>query len=576
MRLSRAYWQTYKETPKDAEIASHRLLMRAGLINKTTSGIYSYLPFAVRTLQKIQTIIREELNKIGAQEVLMSFVTPAELWKASGRWETMGPEMIRLKDRKESDFCLSATNEETITQIFSNSITSYKSLPVNLYQINTKYRDEVRPRFGLLRCREFIMKDGYTFNLDKDSMDEIYESYYQAYASIFSRMNLEFIIVEADGGAMADAGAKTHEFQVVADNGEDDIVEVKALNYAANVETAKTSRGALEFSPSSSLEEVETKNLPTCAEVAKFLKIPVHQTLKTIMFTADYGKKLSHYLILLLGDDELNEIKLKNTLKAKEIYPTKPEVLSELDLPVGYMSPLSRSGFSVLVDEAIDLESGYVVGANKVDFHTKGFTPKRDLENFRQVDLRLAKDGDLGPDGKTPVVLRKGIEVGHIFQLGDKYSKSMNASVLDQNGKKVFPLMGCYGIGVSRTLAAAIEQNHDENGIVWPLPIAPYEVYFATLAKSPENQKICDELYKEMTELGIEVLMDDRGLGFGAMLKDADLLGLPVRVLFGERDYEKSGELEIKVRHSGEVRKVTKENFISELKNTLGSLGKKF
>lgn len=575
MKLSKAYWQTYKETPKDAEIASHRLLMRAGLINKTTSGIYSYLPFAVRSLQKIQTIIREELNKIGAQEVLMSFVTPAELWKSSGRWDKMGPLMIKLKDRKDADFCLSATNEETITHIFQNSITSYKSLPVNLYQINTKYRDEIRPRFGLLRCREFIMKDGYTFNLDKESMDEIYEKYYQAYAAIFERMRLEYIIVEADGGEMADAGAKTHEFQVIADNGEDDIVEAKSLDYAANVETAKTSRGSLDFANSSELEEVKTENLPTCAQVAELLNIPVYQTLKTLMFTADYGKKQAHYLILLLGDDELNDIKLKNTLKAKDVFPTKPEVLEELNLPVGYMSPLNRSGFSVLLDEAIDTEAGYVVGANKKDFHTSGFTPKRDLENFKQVDLRLAKSGDFGPDGKTKIEMRKGIEVGHIFQLGDKYSKSMNASVLDQNGKKVFPLMGCYGIGVSRTLAAAIEQNHDENGIIWPLPIAPYEVYFATLAKSDENRKICDDLYNELTALGIEVLMDDRGLGFGAMLKDADLLGLPVRVLFGERDYEKSGELEIKIRHSGETRKVKKDQLVSELKSILTDLGKK-
>ena len=576
MRLSSAYWQTYKETPKDAEVASHRLLLRAGLINKTTSGIYSYLPFAVKSLQKIQTIVREELNKIGAQEVLMSFVTPAELWKSSGRWESMGPEMVRLKDRKEADFCLSATNEETITHIFANSITSYKSLPVNLYQINTKYRDEVRPRFGLLRCREFIMKDGYTFNMDKDSMDEIYDQYYAAYSSIFKRMNLEFIVVEADGGAMADAGAKTHEFQVVADNGEDDIIEVKELDYAANVETAKTSRGSLDFAPRSELKDVETVNLPTCEEVAKLLGIPVYQTLKTLMFTADYGKKQAHYLILLLGDDSLNEIKLKNTLKAKEIYPTKPEVLAELDLPVGYMSPLNRSGFTVLLDEAVDTNAGYIVGANKKDFHVSGFTPSRDLESFKQADLRLAKAGDLGPDGKTPVALRKGIEVGHIFQLGDKYSKSMGASVLDQNGKKVFPLMGCYGIGISRTLAAAIEQNHDENGIVWPLPIAPFEVYFATLAKSEENKKLCDEIYSEMQSLGIDVLMDDRGLGFGAMLKDADLLGLPVRVLFGERDFEKSGELEIKIRHSGEVLKVKKENLIAELKKILSSLGKSF
>lgn len=574
MKLSNAYWQTYKETPKDAEVASHKLLLRAGLIDKTTSGIYSYLPFAVKSLQKIKDIIREELNRIGGQEVLMSFVTPGELWKKSGRWETMGPEMVRLKDRKENDFCLSATNEETITHIFSNSISSYKSLPINLYQINTKYRDEIRPRFGLLRCREFIMKDGYTFHMDKDCMDKIYQDYYSAYQKIFERMGLEYIVVEADGGAMADAGSQTHEFQVVADNGEDDIVEVKSLNYAANVETANTSRGALEFAPSSELEEVETKDMPTCEAVAKLLGIPVHHTLKTLVFTADYGKKEAHYLMLLLGDDELNEIKLKNALKAKNIYPTKEEVLKELDLPAGYMSPLNRSGFSVLIDSAVDPKAGYVVGANKKDFHTKGFTPERDLESFKSIDLRMAKASDLGPDGKTPVTFRKGIEVAHIFQLGDKYSKSMGASVLDQNGKKFFPLMGCYGIGVSRTLAAAIEQNHDENGIVWPAAIAPFDIHFAVAGKGDHTKELSEKIYAELRENNLDVLMDDRGLGFGAMLKDADLLGLPVRVLLGERDFDKTGELEIKARKTGETIKCKPSELSLKVKELLKPLGK--
>lgn len=486
----------------------------------------------------------------------------------------MGPEMVRLKDRKENDFCLSATNEETITHIFSNSISSYKSLPVNLYQINTKYRDEIRPRFGLLRCREFIMKDGYTFHLDKASMDDIYRNYYQAYEKIFERMGLEYIVVEADGGAMADAGAQTHEFQVIADNGEDDIVEVKSLNYAANVETARTSRGSLEFAPSANLEEVETKGMPTCEEVAKYLGLPIHQTLKSLVFTADYGKKQAHYLILLLGDDELNEIKLKNALKAKNIFPTKEEILKELDLPAGYMSPLGRTGFSVLLDAAVDPDAGYVVGANKKDFHTKGFTANRDLENFKSIDLRMAQKGDLGPDGKTPVAFRKGIEVGHIFQLGDKYSKSMNATVLDQNGKKVHPLMGCYGIGVSRTLAAAIEQNHDENGIIWPAQIAPFDIYFAVVGKSESTKALSEKIYTSLKEASFDVLMDDRGLGFGAMLKDADLLGLPIRILLGERDFDKTGEVEIKVRKTSEILKCKPEELNEKVAGLLKSLGK--
>ena len=574
MKLSKVYWQTLKEVPKDAEVVSHQLLLRAGLINKTTSGIYSYLPFAVRSLQKIKKIIREELNKIDSQEVLMSFVTPAELWKSSGRWETMGEEMVRLKDRKDNDFCLSATNEETITHIFASSITSYKQLPVNLFQINTKYRDEVRPRFGLLRCREFIMKDAYTFHQDKASMDEIYKDYYQAYSAIFKRMGLEFIIVEADGGAMADAGAQTHEFQVIADNGEDEIIECREIGYAANMEKADTIRPTLDFAKSTELEDVETKNLPTCEEVAKLLNIPIHQTLKTLVYTADYGKKEVHYIIMLLGDDELNEIKLKNTLKAKNIFVSKPETLEQLNLPKGFMSPLNVEGVSVFVDAAVDIEAGYVVGANKEDFHTKGFTVSRDLKSYKQIDLRMAKAGDLAPDKKSKVAVRKGIEVGHIFQLGDKYSKSMGASVLDQNGKKFFPLMGCYGIGVSRTLAAAIEQNNDANGIVWPAPIAPFDVYFAFLGKKEETKNLGEKIYNELNLAGIEVLMDDRGQGFGSMLKDADLLGLPLRLLLGERDFESSGELEIKVRKTGETFKVKPEEIKTKISELLVGLGK--
>ncbi|MBD66807.1 MAG: proline--tRNA ligase [Halobacteriovoraceae bacterium] len=572
MKLSNSFWQTYKEIPKDAEIPSHQLLLRAGLINKTTSGIYSYLPFAVRVLQKIKTIIREELAAIGAQELLMNFITPAELWQQSGRWETMGPEMVRLKDRKESDFCLSATNEETITHIFRDAVNSYKQLPVNLYHINTKFRDEMRPRFGLIRCREFIMKDAYTFSLDKKSLDHEYEKYYQAYSKIFERLGFNFIVVEADAGAMADAGAQTHEFQVIADNGEDDIVECSELGYAANIETASTQRPELGFARATEIQEVETKNMPTCESVAKLLGIPVHQTLKTLVFTADYGKKKAHYVIMLLGDDELNDIKLKNFLKAKEIYPAKPETLKELGLPAGYMSPYQREGFSVIFDQAIDLEAGFVVGANKEDFHLTGFVPKREVAEFKQADLRLAKAGDLGPDGKSRVEIRKGIEVGHIFQLGDKYSKSMDAHVLDQNGKKLYPLMGCYGIGVSRILAAAIEQHHDENGIVWPAQIAPFQVYFACVGKKDETKILANSLYDSLQKAGVEVLLDDRGLGFGAMLKDADLLGLPIRVLLGERDFEKTGELEVKLRKTGEVIKTTPDHLVKCIQENLAKL----
>ena len=581
MRLSKSYWQTYKEVPSDAEVVSHQLLLRAGFINKTTGGIYTYLPMAVKVLNKIKTIVREELNKVGGQEVLMSFVTPGELWQKSGRWETMGGEMVRLKDRKDADFCLSATNEETITDVFSKTINSYKQLPVNLYQINTKFRDEIRPRFGLLRCREFIMKDAYTFHLDKESMDEIYQDYFSAYSNIFKRMGLEFISVVADGGAMADAGSQTHEFQVIADNGEDDIVEVKELNYAANIETAETYRGDLVFSPSTDLKDIETSNLPTCAEVANFLNIPVHQTLKTLAVTATFAKKDGstkdgHYLVLLLGDDDLNEVKLNNYFAAAiRVQPTSEEVIKELGLPKGYMSPIGKE-ISVIVDSAIDVNAGYVVGTNKENYHTSGFTISRDVKNFKQVDLRQTKETDFGPDKKTPIKIRRGIEVGHIFQLGNKYTKSMDATVLDQNGKKIHPLMGCYGIGISRTMAAAIEQHHDENGIIWPAQLAPFDAYFAVIGKKDETKSLASEVYEDLQKQGFEIVLDDRGMGPGAMFKDSDLLGLPVRILLGERDFEKTGEFELKIRKTGEVVKVSKDNLSAKLKEILIDLGKEF
>jgi prolyl-tRNA synthetase len=578
MKLSQSFWQTYKEVPSDAQVPSHQLLLRAGFINKTTGGIYSYLPMATKVIKKIQNIIREELDVIGGQEILMSFVTPAELWKSSGRWESMGAEMVRLKDRKDADFCLSATNEETITDIFKNSINSYKQLPINLYQINTKFRDEMRPRFGILRGREFMMKDAYSFHTTKECMDEMYDSYFKAYSKIYQRLGLEFIAVEADGGNMADAGSKTHEFQVIADNGEDDIITAKEIGYAANIETAATVRAGLEFAISTHIQEVETVDMPSCEAVAMSLNIPVFQTLKSLAYTAKYPKKdgsfkEAHYLIMILGDDEINEVKLVNYFKgASSLEPTSPETLKALNLPVGYMSPLNREGFSVIIDKAIDVEAGYTVGANKENFHVSGFTVSRDIENYKQSDIRLTKPDDFAPDGKTPIQFRKGIEAGQIFQLGSKYTKSMGASVLDEKGKKIFPMMGCYGIGVSRTLAAAIEQHHDENGIIWPSSIAPFDAYFAVLGKKEETKTLSVEIYSELKAAGLDILLDDRNHSAGAMFKDSDLLGLPIRILLGERDFAETNELEIKLRGTGEVIKVKRENLTEKLKELRASL----
>lgn len=573
MKLSLAFWQTYKEAPSDAEVISHKLLMRAGLVHKTSSGIYSYLPMAQRSLRKIKSVIREELDKIGAQEITMSVVTPAELWQESQRWDSMGPEMLRFTDRKQTLFCISPTNEESVTDIFRKNVASYKQLPVNLYQINTKFRDEIRPRFGLMRGKEFLMKDAYTFSSDQACLDKQYELYYRAYSKIFSRLGLDFVVVEADPGAMAAGNAKTHEFQIVADAGEDIIVQSADGTYAANIEKAHSKRANLKFRKACDLEKVFTKGLNTCESVARSLGIETYQTLKSLAYKAHYGKKQVYYMIMLLGDDQLNELKLKNLLRADSIMPADQSDLDSLGLVRGYMSSFKvEDSLSIILDEAIDLEKSYVVGANEEDYHLSGFVPSRDILKFKQADVRLASQGDVHPESGEALIFRRGIEVGHIFQLGDKYTKSMKASVLGQDGKRGFPLMGCYGIGVSRTMAAAIEQSHDENGIIWPKEIAPYHVYFGVIGKQKKTLDVADKLYHSLCESGLEVLYDDRGLGPGIMFKDCDLLGLPLRLVLGERDFEESQELEIKLRKSGETIKVRLDEVNAKLHELLKQL----
>ena len=563
MLLSKTFWKTYKEAPKDAEIPSHILMMRAGLIHKTGSGLYTYLPFAMKVLRKIEKVISEELEAINCNEIAASFETPAKLWQESKRWDAMGPEMLRLKDRKDQDYCLSPTNEESFTDVIRSHISSYKELPVSLFQMNTKFRDEIRPRFGLMRCKEFKMKDAYTFALTKSELDEQYEEFYQAYTNIFKRLGLEFYPVEADGGAMADAGAQTHEFQVVADTGEDEIV-FSGDGYAANIEKAQTKRLNLELVYDLSLAEVETPHKKSCKDVADFLKLPITQTLKSKVVTVDYGKKQVTYLVLLLGDDELNELKLKSALKAKDVRPATTEELDHFKFIPGFIGPIGKE-ISVLFDEAVDPDACYVVGANKDNYHMQGFCPTRDLKKFKTLDLRLAKTGDVSLSG-SPIEIRRGVEVGHIFQLGDKYTKAMAANVLDESGKRVFPLMGCYGIGITRTMAAAIEQSHDDAGIIWPKEIAPFDIHLCSIGKKEDSKKQALSIYDSLIKAGFEVLYDDRGLGPGAMFKDADLLGLPVRVLFGERDFEQDGLIEVKLRKSGESFKVAPLDLPAKLK----------
>jgi prolyl-tRNA synthetase len=485
----------------------------------------------------------------------------------------MGGQMLKAKDRAERDVCFSPTNEETVTDIFRRTVSSYKQLPVCLYQINTKFRDEIRPRFGLLRAREFTMKDGYSFHLDKASLDKFYDEIYVAYGNIFRRMGLEFIAVEADGGAMAGGGAKTHEFQVVAYNGEDYVVTVPRTRFAANIEKAVTIRKDIRSAPPASLEKLSTPNQKTCEEVCAANDLPITQSLKSVVMHTVIAGKDQFFMVMLLGDDNLNEVKFKNKVNAEHIRPAQQAELERLGLVKGFMGPGTNAALKIIFDESIDMNACYVAGANELDFHVKGFIPSRDtIAKYFRADIRLAKEGDY--IGDDPIVLKKGIEVGHIFQLGDRYTKSMKVTVLNDKGQNVTPIMGCYGIGVTRVLAAAIEQNNDKDGIIWPASIAPYDVYLCFIGKTPETKSLAEELYSELRTAGLEILFDDRQLGPGVMFKDADLIGLPVRVVLGERDYQATGEIEVKVRKSGEVLKVKRQDLTGILLKTLKDLSR--
>lgn len=483
MRLSKGFWKTFKETPADAEVVSHQLMIRSGLIHKSVAGIYNYLPIGLRTIRKIENIIREELNKISCHEITMSVVTSGDLWKESGRWEIM-TEMLKFKDKKERDLAISPTNEEAVVDIFRSQVKSYKDLPITYYQINTKFRDEIRPRFGVMRSREFTMKDAYSFHLDADCLDRVYNDIYSAYEKILKRIELKYIAVEADAGNIGDGG-RNHEFQVLADSGEDEIVYSEDSHYAANIETAKTKRKDVKYNLSKDeMEEVETIDTGTIEKVCNLLKLPEEQSLKSLVYKAIIKEKDYFILILLLGDDTLNEVKLKNSLKADFISPATNEELENLGFIKGFIGPFNiQEKIKILLDESINLDASYIVGAQKKNYHIKGAIPSRDFSNFKVVDLRNAKEGDFSLDNKGRVQIKRGIEVGHVFQLGNKYTKSMGVSVLDKQGKGVNPLMGCYGIGVGRLMASAIEQHHDENGIIWPKSITPYQVYIISFAK---------------------------------------------------------------------------------------------
>jgi prolyl-tRNA synthetase len=577
MRASKCLWNTYKEIPKDAEIISHQLLLRAGLINKSAAGIFDYLPLLQRSIRKLTQIIIEEMEAIGCFELQMSAITPSELWQESGRWDIMGPLMLRLQDRHDKSYCFSPTNEEAVVNIFRKLAKSYKALPVAFHQVNTKFRDEIRPRFGLLRGREFLMHDAYSFHVNKEQLDEGYAQFYRAYENIFNRVGLKYLIVEADGGAIASSEAKTHEFQVLAGSGEDTLVYCEETRWAANIEKSITLRASPSGSKSPApLTKVPTPNMTSIQELSSHFKVGPEQCLKALFYKATFAGKDSKskfVLALIAGDDDVNEIKLKNAINAHEIFMGSPAEAKQLGLHPGYLGPLNTTfteDFVLLADEQLNFDHAYICGANEVGMHFQSFSFARDLKtNFIKCDLRLSQEGDLTQDKKHSVKITKGIEVGHIFQLGDKYSKKLEASVLDATGKPFIPLMGTYGIGVTRTLASALEQSHDANGIIWPISIAPFHVHLCGIAKSDEFLKQIGQVYSDLQKASIEVFYDDRNQSPGVTFKDADLLGLPFRILISERDFPTTGLVEFKERTKPEVQKITLTSAIEIIKEQL-------
>ncbi len=557
MRTSQFPLQTVKETPADAEIVSHQLLLRAGMIRKLAAGLYTWLPLGLRVLRKVEAIVREEMDRSGALEVLMPAVQPAELWRETGRWEAMGPEMLRLQDRHHRDFCFGPTHEEIITELARNELKSYKQLPVNFYQIQTKFRDERRPRFGLMRAREFLMKDAYSFHLNQDSLQQTYAVMYRTYARIFDRLGLDYRAVLADTGAIGGTGS--HEFHVLADSGEDAIAFSDTSDYAANVEMAEALAPAGERpAPSREMELIDTPNARTIAELVQQFGQPIEKTVKTLVVKA--AEESEHELVALLvrGDHELNEIK---AVKLPEVaapltMATEEEIRAAVGAGPGSLGPV-KLPFPAIADRSLTQMADFSAGANQDGKHWFGVNWGRDCPLPQAADLRNVQDGDPSPDGQGRLQIKRGIEVGHIFQLGTKYSESMKATVLDENGRAQPMIMGCYGIGVSRVVAAAIEQGHDANGIIWPAAIAPFQVALLPmkLNRSHRVQEAVEKLYAELTAAGIEVLLDDRDVRPGFMFADMELIGIPHRVVVGEKGLD-AGQVEYRGRRDSENRMI--------------------
>ncbi len=539
MRASRYLIATQKETPADAEIISHQMMLRAGMIRKLAAGLYTWLPLGLRVLRKVERIVREEMDKSGAQEVLMPAVQPAELWQESGRWELYGGELLRLQDRHGRDFCFGPTHEEVITDLIRNELKSYKELPANFFQIQTKFRDERRPRFGVMRAREFIMKDAYSFHLNSESLHETYQVMHRTYCSIFDRLGLDYRPVEADSGAIG--GSASHEFHVLASSGEDAIVFSTESDYAANIEKAVAQAPQGERpAPSKTMESVDTPTQKTIEAVADLLKVDASSTVKTLIVKGETDEDGQAGLVALVlrGDHTLNEIKAENLAGVGEplTMASDEEILKATGCNPGSIGPVNLP-LPVIVDKSAAHLADFVCGANKEGVHLTGVNWDRDVQLERVEDLRNVVEGDISPDGKGTLEIRRGIEVGHIFKLGNKYSTAMNATVLDENGKAAILEMGCYGIGVSRIVAASIEQNHDDKGIVWPEAIAPFEVAIVTLNghKSPTVQEAGERLYAQLKQAGYDVLLDDRNDRPGVKFADIELVGIPHRFVVSDR-----------------------------------------
>lgn len=566
MRLSQFHLHTTKETPADAEIASHRLMLRAGMLRKLAAGLYTWSPLGLRVLRKVERIVREEMDRAGAVEVLMPTIQPRELWEETGRWEKFGGQLLKIKDRKESEYCYAPTAEEVITDFARSELSSYKQLPVNFYQVQTKFRDEIRPRFGVMRAREFLMKDAYSFHLTDEDLVREYQNMHAAYTRIFTRLGLKFRAVQADSGAIG--GDASQEFHVLADSGEDAIAFSTGSDYAANVEAAQAAAPGARAAAGEAMRKVDTPTQKTCEDVAALLGIPLQKTVKSIALTGiDAQGKSQFILALVRGDHAVNEIKLAKLIDGEYRLADEGEILRTLGAEPGFLGPVKpRQLVKVIADREVAAMADFVVGANEAGFHIAGVNWGRDLpEPDTVADIRNVVEGDRAQDGGELRLVR-GIEVGHVFQLGRTYTEAMKCTVLDENGKAVPMAMGCYGIGVSRIVAAAIEQNHDEAGIIWPAPMAPWAV--AVCVINPKNDAnvtaAADALYRELTDAGIEAVLDDRGLRAGQMFADIELIGIPHRVVVSERGLA-AGTFEYRARNASESENLDRAALLAKI-----------